>query len=145
MNGDQFQSSLVEGQYLLAAELQRISFAANYRNSPFRNVLALEEDLYGVPCGIIIVILWWDSIDTLLLHAVLEPVEHFGGEKTPEGVDLLIVFRHLLTDCSALSNVVLHVFKKFSDNLQVLGTIKPLWLMWLDFLNDQVLARGPIL
>jgi len=72
-------------------------------------------------------------------------VEHFGGEKTAEGVDLLIVFRRRLTDSSALSNVVLHIFEKFSDNLQLLGTIKPLWLMWLDFLNDQVLARGPIL
>jgi len=71
-------------------------------------------------------------------------VEHFGGEKTPEGVDLLIVFGRFLTDCSALSNVVLHVFEKLSDNLQVLGAIKSLWLMRLDFLNDQVLARGPI-
>jgi len=105
----------------------------------------LEEDLHGVPCGIVVVILWWDSIHTLLLHAVLEPVEHFGGEKTPEGVDLLIVFGRFLTDCSALLNVVLHVFEKLSDNLQVLGTIKPLWLMRLDFLNDQVLAPGPIL
>jgi len=144
-NGDQLQCSLVELQNLWAIELQRIPFAADYRNSPFRNVLALEEDLHGVPCGIVVVILWWDSIHTLLLHAVLEPVEHFGGEKMPEGVDLLIVFGCFLTDCSALSNVVLHDFEKLSDNLQVLGTIKPLWLMRLDFLNDQVLTRSPIL
>ena len=52
----------------------------------------LEEDLHGVPCGIVLVILWWDSIHTLLLYAVLEPVEHFGSEKTLEGVNLLIVF-----------------------------------------------------
>jgi len=91
----------------------------------------------------VVVILWWDSIHTLFLHAVLKPVEHFGSEKEPKGVDLLIVFGCLLTDCSALSNVVLHVFKKLNDNLQVLGTIKPLWLMRLNFLNDQVLAQGP--
>jgi len=83
-NGDQLQCSLVELQNLRAIELQRIPFAADYRNSPFRNVLALEEDLHGVPCGIVVVILWWDSIHTLLLHAVLEPVEHFGGAKTPK-------------------------------------------------------------
>jgi len=52
----------------------------------------LEEDLHGVPCGIVLVILWWDSIHILLLYAVLEPVEHFGSEKTLEGVNLLIVF-----------------------------------------------------
>jgi len=144
-NGDQLQCSLVELQNLRAIELQRIPFAADYRNSPFRKVLALDEDLHDVPCGILVVILWWDSIHTLLLHAVLEPVEHFGSEKMPEGVDLLIVFGRFLTDCSALSNVVLHVFEKLINNLQVLGTIKPLWLMQLDFLNDQVLARGPIL
>jgi len=91
-NGDQLQCSLVELQNLRAIELQRIPFAAAYRNSLFRNVLALEEDLHGVPCGIVVVILWWDSIHTPLLHAVLKPVEHFGGEKTPEDVDLLIVF-----------------------------------------------------
>jgi len=124
------------------AELQRIPFMANYRNSPFQNILALEEDFHGLLCGIVVVILWWDSIHTLFLHAVLEPVEHFGDEKAPEGVDLLIVFGCLLTDCSALSNIVLYVFKKLSDNLQVLGTIKPLWLIRLDFLNDQVLAWG---
>ena len=111
------------------AEIQRIPLAANNQNCPFRNDLALEEDLHCVPCGIVVVSLWWDSIHTLLLHAVLEPVEHFGGEKTPEGVDLMIVFAHILTDCSTLSNAVLHVFEKLSDNLQVLGTIKPLWLM----------------
>ena len=105
----------------------------------------LEEDLHGVPCGIVLVILWWDSIHILLLYAVLEPVEHFGSEKAPEGVDLLIFFGCLLTDCSALSNIVLHVFKKLSDNLQILGTIKPLWLMQLNFLNDQVFARDSIL
>ena len=104
-----------------------------------------EEDLNGIPCGNIVVILWWDSIGTLFLHAVLEPVEHFGGEKSPEVVDLLIVFGYLSTDCYTLSNVVLHVFKKLSDNLQVLRTIKPLWLIRLNFLNDQVLARGPVL
>ena len=118
---------------------------ANYRNSPFRNVLALEEDLHGVLCSIVIVILWWDSIRTLFLHAVLKPVEHFGGEKAPEGVDLLIIFRCLETDCSALSNIMLHVFNKLSDNRQVLRTIKPLWLMWLNFLNNQVLAQGHVL
>jgi len=135
-NADQLQCSLVELQNLRTIELQRIPFAADYGNSHFWNVLVLEVDLHGVPCGIVVVILWWDSIHTLLLHAVLEPVELFGGEKTPEGVDLLIVFRRFLTDCSALSNIVLHVFDKLSDNLQVLGTIKPLWLMQLDFLND---------
>jgi len=57
-NGDQLQCSLVELQNLRAIELQRIPFAADYRNSPFRNVLALEEDLHGVPCGIVVVILW---------------------------------------------------------------------------------------
>jgi len=116
-NGDQFQRSLVEGQNLVAAELQRIAFAANYRNSLFRHVLVLEYDFHGIPCDIVVVILWWDSIHTLFVHAVLEPVEHFGGEKAPEGVDLLIVFVYLLTDCSVLSNVVLQVFKKLSDNL----------------------------
>jgi len=116
-NGDQLQCSLVEHQNLRVIELQRIPFTADYRNSPFRNVLALEEDLHSVPCGIVVVILWWDSTHTLLLHAVLEPVEHFGDEKRPEGVDLLIVFGRFLTDCSALSNVVLHVFEKLSDNL----------------------------
>jgi len=126
-NGDQLQCSLVELPNLQAIELQRIPFAADYRNSPFRNVLALEDDLHGVPCGIVVVILWWDSIHTLLLHAVLQPVEHFGGEKMPEGVDLLIAFGRFLTDCSVLSNVVLHVFEKLSDNLQVLGTIKNLF------------------
>jgi len=144
-NGDQFLCSLVEGQNLLAAELQRIPLVVNYRNSPFQNVLVHEEDLNGIPCGNIVVILWWDSIGTLFLHAVLEPVEHFGSEKALEGVDLLIFFRCLLTDCSALSNIVLHVFKKLSDNLQILGTIKPLWLMQLNFLNDQVFAWDTIL
>jgi len=67
-NGDQLQCSLVELQNLRAIEFHRIPFAADYRNSLFQNLLTLEEDLNGVPCGIVVVILWWDSIHTLRRH-----------------------------------------------------------------------------
>jgi len=142
-NGDQFQQSLVERQNQLVAELQRILFMADYRDSLFWNVLALDEDLPGIPCDIVIVLLRRNSVDTLFLHAVLEPVEHLGCEKTPQGVDLLVVFGCPLMDCSTLSNEVLNIFKILSDNLHILGTIKFLWLMWFNFLNDQVLVQGP--
>jgi len=102
----------------------------------------LKEILYIIPFDLVVVILQWDSIHVLFLHAVFEPVEHLGGEKAPEGVDLQIVFGYLLTDCSTLSNVVLHVFKKLSDNVQVLRTMKSLSLIRFNFLKDQVLTRG---
>jgi len=56
---------------------------ADYRNSPFWSILVLEEDLQSIPCDLVVVFLWRNSVPTLFLHAVLEPVEHLGCEKMP--------------------------------------------------------------